>query len=263
MVTFDPQLCVGCGLCKKDCPGNAITIQDGTASYKGSCILCGHCVAICPTGAASIPSFDMEDVEEYRKEDFSLEPERFLRCVKFRRSIRSFQDKPLDHSVLQQIMEAGRYTATAKNRQGTRYLIVQDHLKEFKELFWKEFPSILQVLEQKESPYARFFKLLFLQHQRDPQQDGFFFNSPSLLLVLTENLWDGAMAAANMEHMANALGAGMLYSGFLKNLLPASSILMDWLDVKPEEIACCILLGYPDHSYRRTAPRKPASIIWK
>ena len=240
MVTFDPQLCVGCGLCKKDCPGNAITIQDGTASYKGSCILCGHCVAICPTGAASIPSFDMEDVEEYRKEDFSLEPERFLRCVKFLRSSRSFQDKPLDHSVLQQIMEAGRYTATAKNRQGTRYLIVQDHLKEFKELFWKEFPSILQVLEQKESPYARFFKLLFLQHQRDPQQDGFFFNSPSLLL-----------------------GAGMLYSGFLKNLLPASSVLMDWLDVKPEEIACCILLGYPDHSYRRTAPRKPASIIWK
>lgn len=263
MVEFDPQLCVGCGLCKKDCPGNAIVIQDGKASYKGSCILCGHCVAICPTGAASIPSLDMADVEEYHQETFSLEPERFLRRVKFRRSIRSFQDKSLDKSVLQQIVEAGRYTATAKNLQGTRYLIVQEHLPEFKELFWQELPAIIAAMEQEGSPYARFFKLLLLQHQRDPRQDGLFFNSPVLLLVLTDNLWDGAMAAANMEHMANTLGAGMLYSGFLKRLLPASSALTHWLGVSPEEIACCMLLGYPDHSYRRTAPRKPASIIWK
>ena len=89
------------------------------------------------------------------------------------------------------------------------------------------------------------------------------WRSPALILVLTENLWDGAMAAANMEHMANALGAGMLYSGFLKRLLPASPALTRWLEISPKELACCMLAGYPDHAYRRTAPRKPASVTWK
>lgn len=262
-VQFDSKKCTGCGLCQSDCPGNAILIQDKKASYKGSCILCGHCVAVCPSGAVSIPQFDMADVQEGSRKDFCLEPRRFLESLKFRRSIRSFREQPLERSVLEQIAEAGRYTATARNLQGTRYLILQDRLPEFKELFWKELPSLLEAPGTENYAYKRFFKLLLLQHQRDAGQDGFFFNSPALIMVLTENLWDGAMAAANMEHMANALGAGMLFSGFLKRLIPASPALTQWLEIQPQELACCMLAGYPRPVYRRTAPRKPASIIWK
>ena len=69
MVTIDSNLCMGCGMCAADCIGKNILIEDGKAVVKKECFLCGHCVAICPVGAVSIPEYDMEDVEEYDREE--------------------------------------------------------------------------------------------------------------------------------------------------------------------------------------------------
>ena len=71
MVTFDPQLCVGCGLCVKACPLGLIRIttpeypvytaclnQDGGAQTRKDCsvgcIACGICVKNCPADAVRI-----------------------------------------------------------------------------------------------------------------------------------------------------------------------------------------------------------------
>lgn len=67
MVFIDQDKCIGCGACAADCVGSRIELIDGTAHIKGPCILCGHCVAICPVSAVSIPEYDMEDIETYRK----------------------------------------------------------------------------------------------------------------------------------------------------------------------------------------------------
>lgn len=57
-VTMNPELCVGCGVCKHVCPGDAIRIEKdpGGAGYSFSiwhntCALCGSCKNYCPTGA--------------------------------------------------------------------------------------------------------------------------------------------------------------------------------------------------------------------
>ena len=136
MIVIEQEKCIGCGLCAKDCPADKIKVESGKAVYTPECIQCGHCVAVCPKGAVSIPEYDMDDVEEYTKEAFAVDPEKFLHAVKFRRSIRSYRNHPVEKEKMERILQAGRYTPTAKNRQGCRFIVIQNELEEFKELLW-------------------------------------------------------------------------------------------------------------------------------
>ena len=44
--------CIGCGICEKKCPKDAIHVENNLASIDyDKCINCGICVANCPTGA--------------------------------------------------------------------------------------------------------------------------------------------------------------------------------------------------------------------
>ena len=263
MVTIDRELCIGCGACVKDCPGHAIEIKEEKAEAVRPCIQCGHCVAICPVRAVAIPEYDMEDVEEYEPDTFRISPENYLHAVKFRRSIRNFKEKPLEKEKLDRILSAGRYTATAKNAQACTFVVVQERLEEFKKLFWEELPEILENLKEHAPAYVSPYRYFYHLWKRNPKDDTFFFNSPCFLMIAAENPLDGGLAAANMENQAVAEGAGVLYSGYLAGALSASPRLREWLGTGEKRIACCMLAGYPAVSYRRTAPRRQADVIWK
>ena len=247
----------------KDCPGKALAIEEGKAVYKRECIHCGHCVAICPVNAVSIPEYDMEEVEEYKEETFTVAPENFLHAVKFRRSIRDFRPEPIEQEKMKRIINAGRYTATAKNRQACKFIVLREQLEEFKELVWKEMPSILEVLKETAPAYARAFELFYLKHQKNPKDDTFFFNTTSFLVIASKNPLDGGLAAANIENMAVAEGAGALYSGYMMRVIEASPVLKEWLGISELPVSCCMLLGYPAVSYKRTAPRRKGNIEWR
>ena len=90
LVEIDERYCIGCGRCVDDCVGANLEVEGVTARVKGLCILCGHCVAVCPTGAVSIPSYDMADVETCVPAGAAVDPRTMLRVVKSRRSVRDY-----------------------------------------------------------------------------------------------------------------------------------------------------------------------------
>lgn len=263
MIQIDEALCIGCGACAKDCPGNAIRVEEGKAKYRKDCIHCGHCVAVCPTRAVAIPEYDMEDVEEYEKDSFAIAPENFLHAVKFRRSIRNFKEEPIGREKLERILDAGRYSPTAKNAQNCRFILLQKELEEFKQEVWAQMPTIVEQLKETVPAYARLFELFYRKYQRDPKDDTLFFNTTSFLVIASENPLDGGLAAANMENMAVAEGAGVLYSGYLMRVIENSPRLKEWLGIEDTPVSCCMLLGYPAVKYRRTAPRRAGKIEWR
>lgn len=263
MIVINQETCIGCGLCVKDCPAGKLKLEAGKAVYAPDCIHCGHCVAICPQKAVLIPEYDMEDVEEYDSGNFSVSPANFLHAVKFRRSIRDFKEEKLDRELLERILQAGRYTPTAKNSQSCQFVVIQDRLEELKELVWNELPAMAEQIKKTLPQYSMLFRFFSRRHRDNPKDDALFFCAPACLVIASDSVLDGGLAAANIENMAVAEGAGVLYDGYLTRIMESCPAVKEWLGIPERKIACCLLLGYPAVTYRRTAPRKPLQVIWR
>lgn len=263
MIEINLEKCIGCEKCVEDCNMLNIEIKDKKASIKGECFKCGHCVAICPAEAVSIPEYDMEDVEEYNPESFHLQAKHVLNSIKFRRSIRSYKPEKVSKDKLELLAQAGRYTATAKNNQDCYFIFVQNELDNLKSQVW----DFIDDIEKKEGenigqdlrPY-----ISFNRRRKDDYRDDYLFrNAPVVLFITSDWPLDAGLAAQNVETMAVSLELGVLYNGFLGRIADANTQLKKWLGIDGKTIKACMLVGYPDRKYARTAPRKMANVIWK
>lgn len=261
MIQIDQERCIGCGLCVHDCIADNILLQEGKAVIQKACLNCGHCVAICPQQAVAIPDFDMDDLEPCH---IDLEPDLLLQAIKSRRSIRNYQPKQIEQTVLKNIFNAGRYTATAKNTQGCRFVLVQEQLEALKALVWNEVQHAVntghlpaEVPVYMLDTYKKFLSL----RQQEPPVDYLFRNAPAVLFVAGNTPIDAALAAQNMELMMLAQGLGALYNGYLNFTIQLTPEILRWLGLEEKKSYVCMLLGYPDVHYKRTAPRKPVDVV--
>lgn len=263
MIKIDLEKCIGCGMCSADCLAMNIEIKDGKASIKKECIQCGHCVAICPVGAVSIPEYEMEDVESCKGENSQLDSEQLLQSIKSRRSIRNYKQERVEQCKMELLAQAGRYTATAKNNQDCCFIFIQEELEQLKSMVW----DYINGLEQQEKKTIARELLPFVAFNRrrkaNPEDDFLFRNAPAVVFITSEWPLDAGLAAQNMETMAETLGLGTLYNGYLARIADANIELKKWLGIEDRTIKACMLLGYPDVHYVRTAPRKKANVIWK
>ena len=262
MVIIDHEKCIGCGVCAEDCLAFNIEIGE-KARIKKECIQCGHCVAVCPAAAVSIPEYDMKDIEEYDAESFCLQPEQVLHSIKFRRSVRDYKEKEVKSSDLELLVQAGRYTATAKNSQSNGFIFVQKELIQLKHMVWEYIDEI----EKQEGKAAGRDMLTYFSFNRrrkaDLKDDFLFRNAPVVLFITSDYLLDAGLAAQNIETMAVSVGLGVLYNGYLARIADANEKLKKWLGIEDKAIRACMLLGYPMRHYVRTAPRKEPDVIWK
>lgn len=58
-----PELCVGCGACRKNCAHSAITIAERKAAIDHNhCVGCGRCIGVCPMDAVGSACDESNDI---------------------------------------------------------------------------------------------------------------------------------------------------------------------------------------------------------
>ncbi len=67
-INIDVEKCIGCGICAKECPFEAVTMVAGAGGKKlpdigNGCTECGRCVEACPKGAITRTGTSMKNVD--------------------------------------------------------------------------------------------------------------------------------------------------------------------------------------------------------
>ena len=261
LIEVDEGRCVGCGRCVADCVGSNLRVEAGVARVRGRCILCGHCVAVCPEEAVSIPCLDMADVEPAAPAAETIDAAALLRAIKSRRSVRDYLARRVGDEALSLVLEAGRYTATAKNAQGCRFIVVQDGLEELKRIVWDGIDGLLELPASEAPRWTGPYRSFARDVRRDPACDFLFRNAPAALFVAAERADDAGLAAQSMELVAASAGLGALYNGYLCRAVEAIPQARAFVGADERPLQVCMLLGYPAVSYARTAPRKPGDFV--
>lgn len=261
MICIDKDRCTGCGSCVADCISGVLSISEGKAQVAGECLRCGHCVAICPQAAPSISIYSDTPVD-YDAKTFDIPTQNMLNTIKFRRSVRQFKKGPLSYDDLHTLIDAAAHTPTAKNAQACRFVFIQDSLEEFKQTVWRNIQIAFDEGKELPIPRSSIESFLKLRHAEQPQ-DYLFRNAPAVLCVQAPDPVDAGLAASAIEMVGTTLGIGVLYNGYLRRTIVAMPDIQSYLDMDLEEkpLVVCMLIGYSDIEYKRTAPRRNPSVV--
>ncbi len=248
-IKIDREKCIGCGLCEKDCVAKNIALEDGKARVRAQdCIFCGHCAAVCPKAAVTISGYGEAPVPD---QGGRLDPESVLEVIRCRRTIRQFQDREIPEAVLAQVLEAGRMTHTAKNMQDVSFIVLDREKAKIEQMAVRLFRRL--------KPLAGLFSPLARRSQIGDHF--FFFHAPIVIVIAAKAPIDGALAAQNMEFVAEANGLGVLFSGFFTTAAGASRGIRKALGIpRGKKAVATLVLGYPAVRYQRSAQREALDV---
>lgn len=251
-VMIDTDKCIGCGICAKTCVAHNIAINDKKAeTVIDDCLMCGQCAAVCPKEAVSVSGYDDEQIK--KEENVRLNPDDVLEVIRFRRSVRQFKQEKVPREIIEQILEAGRLTHTAKNMQDVSFVVLDQEKDRIEQMAIRLF--------KKMKPFADLFSPMAKNNKITDHF--FFFNAPVVIVILAENKTNGILAAQNMEFVAEAHGLGVLFSGYFTTAANTSRKIKNALKVpRGKSIAMTLVIGYPDVKFLRSAPRKKLDVTY-
>jgi nitroreductase/ferredoxin len=271
LFTIDESKCKKDRICASECPVRIIRLQDGNGypelipGGEQICMTCGHCVAVCPHGAFSHSMVPIRDSPAIKKE-LLISDEQAVQFLRSRRSIRIYQDKPVEKEKIQRLIEIARYAPSGGNSQMVEWMVITDKAK-INELAGKTIDWMRHVL--KEDPgNAPYFMGLFTTAW-DNNSDMVLRNAPVLVVAMApENVGNGmvdpTLALCYLELAAPTLGLGTCWAGALRRAI------LNWQPAReamglPEGYPYYypMILGYPKISYHRLPERKPPMIKWQ
>lgn len=180
-----------------------------------------------------------------------IDSDTLLAAMKSRRTIRQYKDIPVEQEVVDKIIEAGKVAPTGANSQNVAFTVLGSKQDAIEKECVKIFRAGVGI-------GSKFSKSL----QGTVIDDNFFFKKAPLVIVVSgKDTVNATIASSYMEIMANSLGLGALYSGFFVACTHINPKIKSMLKLpKGHKAVTCMIFGYPDVHYQRTAPRKPHSV---
>nr|WP_312579281.1 nitroreductase family protein [Sedimentibacter sp.] len=153
--------------------------------------------------------------------------------------------------MITQIIEAGRLTPSGSNAQDVSYIVLKDDIDKYEKIAVRFFKMLLPMV-----------KLVNPMAKSTIIDDHFFFKkAPVVIMILSKNKINGAIAASNMALMAESYGLGVLYSGFFTMAANRARELRKSLQLAHKDrVVTTLVLGYSNVTYHRTAQKDAAAI---
>ena len=268
MLQLDEQRCMGCGQCAKVCYSGYLRFAEGRVLLpEESCLDCGHCLAICPKAALTLTGYDAGQVEDYDPDSMSVETEKLLGAIRYKRSMRHFTRQAVTRKQLEQVLTAARYSPTVGNFQTMRLAVLQSQKLDFV----RQAAEILYAAKQKDHPETALFKMETLRMIHEAAlrgEDRLFHGAAAVIVVMDKPLSaepgaNAYIAASRMELAAQSMGLGSCYVGLFIRAGRIQPELFRPLGLTEEYAPCLALaIGHPAFNYLRTVPRKPLSVQW-
>ncbi|MEG0230319.1 MAG: nitroreductase family protein, partial [Oscillospiraceae bacterium] len=175
----------------------------------------------------------------------------FLYFIFYHFKIRQFSNKEIPKNIIVQILQAGKFTHTAKNSQDVSYVVLDNK----KEIIQQYAVNLFRKIK----PFVGLFNSAVKRYSID--DNFFFFKGNVVIVIISKSEINGALAAQNMEFVAQANGLGVLYSGFFSIAANTSRKIKKELSIsKSEKVITTLVLGYPNVEYYRCAQREDIKV---
>ena len=283
----DTDKCIGCGQCVKVCPALVFELQDKKSKvmYGERCFACGHCWAVCPEEAVI-----QEEITTATSLNLSPGPavsaDVLQLLIRERRSTRLFNDKPVSKEQLLKIIEAGRYSPTASNRQDVNYIVIsnQQKVSELRFLVESFMEKTFKLMQNR--AIALFYRMKFgrpavdmlryyamaYQFSKNSEEKNAYFPLPfgSAVIITHAQSFDTlapfncSVALYNCSLMSHCLGLGSCFMGFVQIGANMDKKTKHWLDIPEKNQSYgAMVVGHPDVKYLRLVERRKPDIKWR
>jgi nitroreductase/NAD-dependent dihydropyrimidine dehydrogenase PreA subunit len=271
LLVIDQSKCKRDGICVRECPAAIIQLPEGDCypeiakDMEAVCIDCGHCVVACPHGALSHARIPIERSPSLREElkISEAQAEQFLRS---RRSLRVYQDKPVEREKIRKLIEIARYAPTGGNSQLIEWLAITDksRIRKIAELTVEWLRQIVKdPVIAAASPYLPRAIAAW-----DAGFDSVLRNAPAVVVasapkIAMNGMVDLTIALSYLDLMAPAMDLGTCWAGLLQGALlniPSLKAEVGLPEDHPHHYP--MMLGYPGVKYYRLPERREPKIAF-
>jgi alkylation response protein AidB-like acyl-CoA dehydrogenase/nitroreductase/NAD-dependent dihydropyrimidine dehydrogenase PreA subunit len=303
VMAVDKEKCTQCGLCLLNCPFRAWEKdEDDYPKLKETyeCFSCYNCLIACPVDAISIVEPYHVDEGVFKTEPHPLparmpyEPKdgegnkdewtAIEKAIYERRSVRNFKPDPVPETLVQRVLEAGRFAPSGGNCQPWKFIVVTN-----KALINEMNEACFNILSMLHNTYMNdaMVKGLVGMYAQNPTVGMFdpriiiggagsitkknsptFLDAPVVILVACDDRAIGGPQIAagicgqNMNLAAKSLGLGFCWIGFSQviEMVPPLKEKLGLSD--PWKINTAAVMGYPKFKQEGIVPREFRPITW-
>jgi len=182
-----------------------------------------------------------------------------IEAIKGRRSVRSYEERPVSRETLMELINTGIYAPTGSNMQPWAFAVVEDRQLMQK---WSDSAKESLLGEIDKKPHLQRYKALL-----ENKDFNIFHGAPCLLLIYgsttsTNYIYDCSMVAQNIMLAAYEKGIGSCWIGFATEL-GNSPEMKQMLNVPGDyDLVAPLVLGYPQKKPSAVPRKEPVVFNW-
>jgi nitroreductase/NAD-dependent dihydropyrimidine dehydrogenase PreA subunit len=281
---IDADKCTLCGACVATCPSDMVRRREDRIKIgRVACIECGHCLAVCSEGAI----VDEDDAAPSSEEEALPAPDSLKALMRRRRTVRRYKPSPVPRDLIEDCLDAARWTPTAANCQAQEYAVITDAgtMGELTRRIEGHYRAFADALVDKQNRAERLAAMgidpkaaghphvlaavpAFVKSV-EAGRDRLFFGAPAVIVVHAANdvvMPEAACAFATLSVvlMAEAYGLGTCITGFASDALRTRADLREWLGVSAgNQVHYVVAMGWPDETFHTVPERRAARVVWR